>query len=226
MLRGGLLSWLPLQLETSNPRAVSSEEPRRRPGATSQSTVGCRRSESTTAMHFEGVSPSCSPFNFTLRRSAGKCSQLRCRIGMTYLLGNGYRIWSRQREGSRPFFHRENPPQIQSGSLPTPERRSVQILHPFAGPIQQYVEEIADADRYRPDHCPQYEAARPMTAHGFYSRTLVDLDFDGSIRVRGYLCHACTASANWTPCLPTFSFALRGSDSTSTCTIVHWISER
>ena len=136
MLRGGLLSWLPLQLETSNPRAVSSEEPRRRPGATSQSRVGCRRSESTTAMHFEGVSPSCSAFNFTLRRSAGKCSQLRCRLGMAigYGADNG-RL--------SPVFHRENPPQIQSGSLPTPERRSVQILHPFAGPIQQYVEEIA-----------------------------------------------------------------------------------
>jgi hypothetical protein len=33
------------------------------------------------------------------------------------------------------------------------------------------------------------EAGRPLTAHGFYSRT--DIDFDGSIRIRRYLCHAC-----------------------------------
>jgi hypothetical protein len=32
----------------------------------------------------------------------------------------------------------------------------VQILHPFAGSIQEYDEEIADPSRYRPDHCPQW----------------------------------------------------------------------
>jgi hypothetical protein len=31
------------------------------------------------------------------------------------------------------------------------------------GSVQQYVEEIADPDRYRPDHCPQCEAHRPLT---------------------------------------------------------------
>ena len=31
----------------------------------------------------------------------------------------------------------------------------MQILHPFAGSVQHYSEEIADPDRYRPDHCPQ-----------------------------------------------------------------------
>jgi len=69
---------------------------------------------------------------------------------------------SGQPEGPRPPSSRENPPQIQSGSLPTPKRRSVQILHPFVGSVQQYVEEIADPDRYRPDHCPQCEAHRPQ----------------------------------------------------------------
>jgi hypothetical protein len=64
----------------------------------------------------------------------------------------------------------------------------VQILHRFAGSIPQYLQEISDPDRYRPDHCPQCEAARPLTAHGFHSRTVMDIDFDGSIRVHRYRC--------------------------------------
>ena len=63
------------------------------------------------------------------------------------------------------------------------------ILHPFAGSIQQYCEAISDPDRYRPDGCPQCPADEPLTAHGFYIRTIVDVEFDGSIRVRRYLCH-------------------------------------
>lgn len=35
------------------------------------------------------------------------------------------------------------------------------MLHPFIGSVQQYSDEIADPDRYRPDHRPQCEAARP-----------------------------------------------------------------
>jgi len=58
------------------------------------------------------------------------------------------------------------------------------MLHPFAGPIQRYFDEIADPDRYRPDHCPQCGAKHPLTGHGFYYRTLVDAAFDGVIRVR------------------------------------------
>lgn len=75
----------------------------------------------------------------------------------------------------------------------------MQILHPFPGPVQRYVKEIGDADRYRPDHCPQCEASRPLTAHGFYNRTLVDIDFDGLIRVRRYLCHACRRTVSLLP---------------------------
>lgn len=56
--------------------------------------------------------------------------------------------------GGFSLFDREIPPQIQSESLPAAERRSVQILHPFTGSVQQYVEEVADPDRYRPDDCP------------------------------------------------------------------------
>jgi len=75
----------------------------------------------------------------------------------------------------------------------------VQILHRFAGSIQQYLHEISDPDRYRPDHCPQCEAPRPLTAHGFYTRRLVDIDFDGFIHVRRYLCHACRRTVSLLP---------------------------
>jgi transposase-like protein len=75
----------------------------------------------------------------------------------------------------------------------------MQILHPFAGSVQQYLKEIYDADRYRPDRCPQCDANRPLAAHGFYSRTLVNIDFDGVIRVRRYLCQACRRTISLLP---------------------------
>ena len=86
----------------------------------------------------------------------------------------------------------------------------MQILHPFAGSIQQYSEEIADPDRYRPDHCPQCEAQHPLTAHGFYRRTLVDASFDGFIRVRRYLCRACKRTVSLLPefALPYLRFSI------------------
>lgn len=86
----------------------------------------------------------------------------------------------------------------------------MQILHPFAGSIQQYAEEIADADRYRPTHCPQCQAQRSLTAHGFYSRTLVDAGFDGSIRVRRYLCRSCKRTVSLLPefALPFLRFSV------------------
>jgi hypothetical protein len=75
----------------------------------------------------------------------------------------------------------------------------MQILHPFAGSIQQYCEAISDPDRYRPDHCPQCEAKQPMAGHGFYQRTLVDVAFDGVIRVRRYLCRLCQRTVSLLP---------------------------
>jgi len=75
----------------------------------------------------------------------------------------------------------------------------MQILHPFAGSIQQYCEQISDPDRYRPDHCPQCQAKHRLTAHGFYTRTLIDTDFDGSIPVRRYLCHSCQRTVSLLP---------------------------
>jgi hypothetical protein len=86
----------------------------------------------------------------------------------------------------------------------------VQILHPFVGSIQQYSQEISDPDRYRPGHCPQCDAHRPMTAHGFYCRTLVDVDFDESILVRRYLCHGCKRTVSLLPqfALPYLRFGI------------------
>jgi hypothetical protein len=86
----------------------------------------------------------------------------------------------------------------------------MQILHPFAGSIQSYAEEISDPNRYRPDHCPQCEAKRPLTGHGFYLRTLVDVAFDGVIRVRRYLCHSCKRTVSLLPefALPWLRFSI------------------
>ena len=75
----------------------------------------------------------------------------------------------------------------------------MQILHPFAGSLQQYTERLADPDCYRPNHCPQCQTKRPLSAHGFYTRTLIDTAFDGVIRVRRYLCHACQRTVSLLP---------------------------
>jgi len=86
----------------------------------------------------------------------------------------------------------------------------MQILHPFTGSIQRYLEEIADPDRYRPDHCPQCDAQHPLTGHGFYQRTLVDVAFDGIIRVRRYLCRSCKRTVSLLPelALPWLRFSV------------------
>lgn len=75
----------------------------------------------------------------------------------------------------------------------------MQILHPFPGTIQQYEAALSDPERYRPHHCPQCEAKRPLTAHGFYCRTLQDVGFDGVIHVRRYLCASCQRTVSLLP---------------------------
>ena len=75
----------------------------------------------------------------------------------------------------------------------------MQILHPFAGSLQQYIERLADPDCFRPGHCPQCHAKQPLTAHGFYTRTLIDATFEGVIRVRRYLCQACRRTVSLLP---------------------------
>ena len=87
----------------------------------------------------------------------------------------------------------------------------MQILHPFAGSIQQYC---------RRDFRPRSLSARPLsavrrpstplTAHGFYRRTLADVEFDGVIRVRRYLCHSCKRTVSLLPefALPYLRFSI------------------
>src|SRR5438132_6272264 len=85
------------------------------------------------------------------------------------------------------------------GSSYLPEADPMQILHPFAGSVQQYTEQLANPDCYRPGHCPQCHTKHPLTAHGFYTRTLIDAAFDGIIRVRRYLCQACRRTVSLLP---------------------------
>ena len=75
----------------------------------------------------------------------------------------------------------------------------MQILHPLAGSVQQYLDQLDDPDQHRPAQCPQCRAKRPLTAHGFYTRTLVDTAFDGVIRVRRYLCETCRRTVSLLP---------------------------
>ena len=75
----------------------------------------------------------------------------------------------------------------------------MQILHPFAGSVQQYNEQLSNPDAHRPGHCPQCHTKHPLTAHGYYTRTLIDATFDGIIRVRRYLCQACQRTVSLLP---------------------------
>jgi hypothetical protein len=75
----------------------------------------------------------------------------------------------------------------------------MQILHPFAGSVQQYIEQLTDPDCYRPGHCPQCPTKHPLTAHGFYTRTIIDATFEGVIHVRRYLCQACRRTVSLLP---------------------------
>jgi hypothetical protein len=75
----------------------------------------------------------------------------------------------------------------------------MQILHPFTGSVQQYLDQLDDLESPRPRHCPQCQANDPLTAHGFYLRTIMDAAFDGEIRVRRYLCEACRRTVSLLP---------------------------
>jgi len=86
----------------------------------------------------------------------------------------------------------------------------MQILHPFAGSVAEYLTQLDDPDRYRPHQCPQCQAKQPLTAHGFYTRTVIDSAFDGWIRVRRYLCEACRRTVSLLPefALPNLRFSV------------------
>ena len=75
----------------------------------------------------------------------------------------------------------------------------MQILHPFTGSVRQYLDQLADPDQHRPTRCPQCQAKHPLTAHGFYSRTLIDTTCDELIRVRRYLCRTCRRTVSLLP---------------------------
>jgi len=75
----------------------------------------------------------------------------------------------------------------------------MQILHPFAGSVAEYMAQLDNPDLYRPDQCPQCPSKQPLTAHGFYTRTLIDSAFDGWIRVRRYLCEVCRRTVSLLP---------------------------
>ena len=77
----------------------------------------------------------------------------------------------------------------------------MQMLHPLSCSVQRYAKQIGDVDRYRPDHCPQCEVKHPLTGHGFYCRTLVDVAWEGIIRVRRYLCNSCKRTTSLLPIL-------------------------
>jgi transposase-like protein len=76
----------------------------------------------------------------------------------------------------------------------------MQILHPFTGSVQHYLAQLAATpDQHRPAHCPQCQAKRPLKAHGFYTRTIIDMAFEGDIRIRRYLCAACRRTVSLLP---------------------------
>ena len=87
----------------------------------------------------------------------------------------------------------------------------MQSLHPFCGSIQEYVQQVSDPARGRPGHCPLCHARHPLWGHGFYCRTLVDVHYEGSIRVRRYLCPVCQRTVSLLPefVLPYLRFSIQ-----------------
>ena len=78
----------------------------------------------------------------------------------------------------------------------------MQILHPFSGSIHHYCERLndsEDADRHRPKHCLLCQTNKPLKAHGFYRRTVVDKGCDRIIRIRRYLCRICRRTISLLP---------------------------
>jgi hypothetical protein len=89
----------------------------------------------------------------------------------------------------------------------------MQILHRTVVSIQLYVHDIRSrsaASRYRPQGCPICDARCPLRAHGFYYRTLVDVEFDDVIPVRRYVCLVCGRTVSLLPqvALPYLRFAI------------------
>jgi len=78
----------------------------------------------------------------------------------------------------------------------------MQMLYRFSGSIQQYIEHVDSdeaAKRCRPASCPQCKSKHPLVCHGFYKRTVADMDSDCVIRVRRFLCSACRRTMSLLP---------------------------
>lgn len=75
----------------------------------------------------------------------------------------------------------------------------MQKLHPFSGSIQQYAERDSESESYRPGSCPLCQARQELKPHGFYSRTIVDLDFESVLRIRRFLCRFCRRTVSLLP---------------------------
>jgi len=65
--------------------------------------------------------------------------------------------------------------------------------------VPEYLAQLDDFETPRPRSCPQCQANQPLTAHGLYTRTIVEANFDGEIRVRRYLCEACRRTVSLLP---------------------------
>lgn len=89
----------------------------------------------------------------------------------------------------------------------------MQMLHRFFATIHEYVQNIPSrsaASRYRPQLCPMCQKRCPLRAHGFYYRTLVEVEFDQEIPVRRYLCLLCGRTVSLLPqfALPYLRFGI------------------
>jgi len=89
----------------------------------------------------------------------------------------------------------------------------MQMLYRFSGSIQQYIEQISsceETNRCRPTSCPQCESKQALVCHGFYKRTVTDVDCDCVIRVRRFLCSACRRTVSLLPefALPYLRFTI------------------
>src|SRR3989442_11666227 len=89
----------------------------------------------------------------------------------------------------------------------------MQMLYRFSGSIQQYIEQIRsdeEANGTRPTRCPQCESKQALVCHGFYKRTVTDVDCDCVIRVRRFLCSACRRTVSLLPefALPYLRFTI------------------
>jgi hypothetical protein len=109
-----------------------------------------------------------------------------------------------------PQFLVPEPSETNSQEVPPSKEVLMQILHRFVGSIQQYLQQISDPDICRPDHCPLCGVLQILISWGVYHRTLVDLEFDGSIPVRRYRCRFCRRTVSVLPefVLPYLRFSL------------------